>query len=154
MTNSHSNTSSIPPMGICCDHAGYPLKEEVKKMLTARDIDFQDFGTYSEERADYPDFAHQMGKAIDNGTILRGIAICGSGNGISMTLNKYPSVRAALCWLPELGALARAHNDANVLSLPGRYISASEAEAILDAFLTTPFEGGRHTARVAKIPIK
>lgn len=139
--------------GLCCDHAGYLLKEQVKKLLTEKGYECIDFGTYSEERADYPDFAHLLGKAIDAQELPMGIAICGSGNGISMALNKHRGVRAALCWEEELAALARAHNDANVLSLPARFISFEEAEKIVNAFLSTDFEGGRHEARIAKIPL-
>lgn len=137
--------------GICCDHAGYDLKEVVKQMLQKRGIECEDFGTYSSERADYPDYAHRLGEAISRGNVQRGIAICGSGNGISMTMNKYPMVRAALCWTPEIASLARAHNDANVLSMPARFISIDEAEEILNQFLSVPFEGGRHEQRVKKI---
>ncbi len=149
MTNQEKNS-----YGICSDHAGFELKEEIKKMLNQRNIACTDFGTYSNERADYPDFAHLLGQAIEEHKVQYGIAICGSGNGISMTLNKYPQVRAALCWNKELAQLARAHNDANVLSLPARFITVQEAEEILDAYLSSDFEGGRHTARVAKIPVK
>lgn len=137
--------------GICCDHAGYDLKEEVKQMLAQRGIECEDFGAFSIERVDYPDYAHLLGEALTTGKVQRGIAICGSGNGISMTMNKYPKVRAALCWSPEIASLARAHNDANVLSMPARFISTEEAEEILDQFLGTDFEGGRHIQRIEKI---
>ena len=140
-------------IGLAADHAGYELKEEVKAQLIARGLQVEDYGCHSAERCDYPDHAHPMGRAIQEGTIARGISICGSGNGISMVLNKYPRVRAALCWCVELAKLAREHNDANVLSLPARFISREEAEAIVSAFLDTAFEGGRHAARVEKIPI-
>ena len=139
--------------GLCSDHAGFALKEEGKKILTDQGIEYQDFGTYSEERADYPDFAHKLGEAIDSGELEWGIAICGSGNGISMALNKHPHVRAALSWNEEIAALGRAHNNANVLSLPARFVSLDEAKKIIMAFLSTDFEGGRHEARVAKIPL-
>ena len=125
----------------------------MKAQLIARGLQVEDYGCHSAERCDYPDHAHPMGLAIQEGTIARGISICGSGNGISMVLNKYPRVRAALCWSVELAKLAREHNDANVLSLPARFISREEAEAIVSAFLDTDFEGGRHAARVEKIPI-
>lgn len=138
-------------IGLCCDHAGYTLKEFVKQYLEQRGFRCEDFGTYSEERADYPDFAHKLGKAIDTASLVRGIAICGSGNGISMTLNKHAKVRAALSWSVEIARLGRAHNDANVLSLPARFVSQEEALSIVEAFLETPFEGGRHTQRVEKI---
>ena len=125
----------------------------MKAQLIARGLQVEDYGCHSAERCDYPDYAHPMGRAIQEGMIARGISICGSGNGISMVLNKYPRVRAALCWSVELAKLAREHNDANVLSLPARFISREEAEAIVSAFLDTAFEGGRHAARVEKIPI-
>ena len=131
-------------IGLAADHAGYELKEEVKAQLIARGLQVEDYGCYSAERCDYPDHAHPMGRAIQEGTIAR---------GISMVLNKYPRVRAALCWSVELAKLAREHNDANVLSLPARFISREEAQAIVSAFLDTAFEGGRHAARVEKIPI-
>ena len=140
-------------IGLCSDHAGYDLKEHLKQLLEARGYVVRDFGCHSAERCDYPDFAHPMGRALQAGELQRGISVCGSGNGISMVMNKYPKVRAALCWQEELAKLAREHNDANVLSLPARFISESEAEKILDAFLSTSFEGGRHVSRVEKIPI-
>ena len=140
-------------IGLCSDHAGYDLKEHLKQLLEARGYSVRDFGCHSAERCDYPDFAHPMGRALQAGELQRGISVCGSGNGISMVMNKYPKVRAALCWQEELAKLAREHNDANVLSLPARFISEGEAEKILDAFLTTGFEGGRHVSRVEKIPI-
>lgn len=145
--------SAITRIGICCDHAGYEMKELVLEHLAARGIAVQDYGAYSDGRVDYPDYAHALGSAIDRGEETYGIALCGSGNGISMALNKHASVRAALCWSPELSALARQHNDANVLSLPARFLSAAEMKAIVDAFLAAEFEGGRHTARVEKIPL-
>lgn len=123
-------------------------------MLEDQGVECIDFGCYSEERADYPDFAHRLGETIDEGELEWGIAICGSGNGISMALNKHPRVRAALSWTAELARLGRAHNDANVLSLPARFISVAEAQEIVMAFLGTDFEGGRHEARVAKIPLQ
>lgn len=145
--------SSMNKIGLAADHAGYKLKEEVKAQLIARGLQVEDYGCYTDERCDYPDFAHPMGHALQEGMIERGISICGSGNGIAMVLNKYPCIRAALCWSVELARLAREHNDANVLSLPARFISEEEAEAIVSAFLDTSFEGGRHVARVEKIPI-
>ena len=137
--------------GLCCDHAGFELKEQVKDWLLDLGFKVTDFGTFSAERCDYPDFAHQLGRAIEHGSVNRGVAICGSGNGISMVVNKYPHARAALCWTPELAQLGRAHNDANVLSMPARFISTETAREILLAFLEGEFEGGRHTARVEKI---
>lgn len=129
------------------------MKQFIKHLLESRGIDLVDYGTYSDERCDYPDFAHAMARGIASGEVQRGIAVCGSGNGISMALNKHPEVRAALSWTPEIAALARQHNDANVLSIPGRFVSEAEATAIVDAFFSAEFEGGRHAARVAKIPL-
>ena len=139
-------------IGLASDHAGYALKEHVKEYLSAHHIEYIDYGTHSEASCDYPDYGHALGQAIDNGDVTTGIAICGSGEGISMTLNKHQHVRAALCWQTEIAHLARQHNDANVLVMPGRFLTLAEADAIMDEFLTTPFEGGRHIRRIEKIP--
>lgn len=136
---------------IASDHAGYELKLKVIDHLRQRGIDVRDFGTDSTDSCDYPDFAHLVGSAVNRGDYPRGIVICGSGNGVQMTVNKYPGVRCALCWTPEIAHLARQHNDANIVSIPARFVSADTALAILDQFLDTPFEGGRHTRRVEKI---
>ena len=133
------------------DHAGYNLKLDVIKWLIAKDIEFNDFGTFSDDRADYPDFAHTVAKNVNDHKFDAGILICGSGNGVCMTANKYVHVRAALCWNVELTRLARLHNDANILCLPGRFIKTEEALKCVETFLTTNFEGGRHTIRVKKI---
>lgn len=138
---------------ISCDHAGFELKEKVKEALIAKGAMVVDMGTATADRVDYPDMIHPLAKAIDEGSEKMGIIICGSGNGVAMTANKYPNVRAALCWNKEIAALARQHNDANVLSLPARFISEEEAIACVDAFLTEKFEGGRHKERVDKIAI-
>lgn len=137
--------------GIAADHAGYELKEHLKKYLEKKGYQAVDFGTDSTESMDYPDVAHPLAEALEAGDFNFGIAICGSGNGISMTLNKHQKTRAALCWNPELAALARQHNNANILSLPARFISETEAEAIVDSYLSAEFEGGRHERRVNKI---
>ena len=142
------------PVGLCSDHAGYELKEIIKGYLESRDITFKDFGTYSTESCDYPDFAHPCAKSVENGEVYPGIAICGTGNGIGMTLNKHQGIRAALCWQPELARLARAHNDANVLVMPARFIAPEVALECVDVFLATEFEGGRHQRRLDKMPIK
>ncbi len=141
-------------IGLCSDHAGYELKDFAKKWLEAKGLQCTDFGTYSTDSCDYPDFAHRLGQAITDGTCRMGVAVCGTGNGISMTLNKHAEVRAALCWITEIAALARQHNDPNVLVMPGRFITAGEAEKILKTFMDTPFEGGRHERRIEKIPIR
>lgn len=140
-------------VGLACDHAGYEMKEFVKSMLVTLGYECKDFGTYSTESVDYPDFAHPLALAVEGGDCYPGIAICGSGNGINMTLNKHQGIRSALCWTDELASLARAHNDANVLVMPGRFIPMEMAEKIVNAFLSTPFEGGRHNRRVEKIPV-
>ena len=142
------------PVGLCCDHAGYEMKCLIEGYLEANGITFIDFGTNSADSCDYPDFAHPCAEAVERGEVYPAIALCGSGNGIGMTLNKHQGVRAALCWDVELARLARAHNDANVLVLPARFISAELATKIVDTFLDTPFEGGRHQARVNKIPVQ
>lgn len=141
-------------IGLASDHAGYALKQFVKEYLTTKGQEYEDFGCYDEQSCDYPDFAHKLGEAIDDGVLLQGIAICGSGEGISMTLNKHPKVRAALVWTVEIASLSRQHNDANVLVMPGRFIDNDMARQIMDAFFTTDFEGGRHIKRVEKIAIK
>lgn len=141
-------------IGICSDHAGFLLKQYVKQWLEAKGIEYQEFGTYSTESVDYPDFAHPMAKAIEAGEVSQGIAICGSGNGIGMTLNKHQGIRAALCWCKDIAELARQHNDANVLVMPGRFVTNNEADKILTKFFNTPFEAGRHARRVEKIPVK
>jgi ribose 5-phosphate isomerase B len=133
------------------DHAGYELKELLKKYLTDKGFEVKDFGTGSDKSVDYPDFAHPVAKVVNDNEIETGILICGSGNGVSIVANKYPRVRAALCWRPELAELARLHNNANILSLPARFISFEEAIKIVDLFLSTPFEGGRHQKRIDKI---
>lgn len=144
------NKNSI---GIASDHAGYEMKEFLVGWLSSQGYDVHDFGCDSPERCDYPDYAHPLGYAIEKGELPRGITLCGSGNGISIAINKHRGIRAALCWSPEIGRLARLHNDANVCSLPARFIDNDAAVRILEEFLNTGFEGGRHQARVDKIPI-
>lgn len=140
-------------IGIACDHAGYEMKEFLVGYLGALGFEVLDFGTHSPESVDYPDYAHQLGGAIDCGELVRGIGLCGSGEGMAMTLNKHQGVRAGLAWQPEIAGLIRLHNNANVLVLPARFISNDEAVRILDTFLSTEFEGGRHENRVKKIPV-
>lgn len=141
-------------IGICSDHAGFGLKQQVIAHLQSKGIEVKDFGTYSAESCDYPDFAHPCAEALEHGELTSAIAMCGSGNGIAMTLNKHQGVRAAICWDHELAELARQHNDANCLVLPARFIAPELALQLVDAFLATPFEGGRHERRVAKIPCR
>ncbi len=140
-------------LGLACDHAGFALMEFVRGYLSGKGIPVKDYGTFSEERCDYPDFGHALARAIENGEVKRGIAICGSGLGISMALNKHQTIRAALCWSPEIAHLSREHNDANVLVLPGRFMTGETAAAAIEEFLSTAFAGGRHEQRVAKIPV-
>lgn len=135
------------------DHAGFPLKEELKKYVESKGFAVRDFGTSSEESCDYPDYAHPAAAAVEKGECDFGIAMCGSGNGISMTLNKHQGIRAALCWEPELASLARQHNNANILVLPARFISQEKAKTIVDAYLNAEFEGGRHQRRIDKIAL-
>ncbi len=141
-------------VAMCSDHAGYELKSIIQGYLESQDIEYTDFGTNSTDSCDYPDFAHPCAEAIEKGECYPGIAMCGSGNGIQMTLNKHQGIRAALCWTVELAKLARQHNDANVLVLPARFIEPVLALEIVDAFLNTDFEGGRHINRVNKIAVK
>ncbi len=144
----------IKTIGLACDHAGFQLMQFVKQYLDEKGIPYKDYGTYSTESCDYPDFAHALAEGIEKGDVYPGIGICGSGEGISMTLNKHQSIRAALCWIPEIAHITRQHNDANVLVMPGRYIDETTAKGILDEFLSAPYEGGRHQRRIDKIPVK
>ena len=141
-------------IGLASDHAGFELKQYVKKWLEAKGWEYKDFGTYSTESCDYPDYAHPLALAVEKGECYPGIAICGSGEGISITLNKHQGIRAALCWIPEIAHLARQHNDANVLVMPGRFIDEATADKIMTEFFTTDFEGGRHQARIDKMPVR
>lgn len=140
------------PIGLASDHAGYDLKQFVKTYLDEKGMPYKDYGTYSTESCDYPDFAHALAKGMEQGEVTQGIAICGSGEGISMSLNKHQHIRAALVWTPEIAHMTRLHNDANVLVMPGRYIDTHTARAIMDEFFHTAFEGGRHIRRIEKIP--
>ncbi len=144
---------NFSPVALCSDHAGYELKSIIEGYLASNGIAVKDFGTNSADSCDYPDFAHPAAAAVESGECPIGIAMCGTGNGISMTLNKHQGIRAALCWAPELAKLAREHNNANVLVLPARFIDPVVALNIVDTFLSTPFEGGRHERRIAKIPV-
>lgn len=155
------NSQLMPPsilnkmtnIGLCCDHAGFETKEFIRQLLDEKGVSYIDFGTYSGESCDYSDFAHPLAYAVEAGEVYPGIAVCGSGNGINMTLNKHQGIRAALCWKAEIACLARRHNDANILVLPGRFISKEETTKAVETFLETPFEGGRHKDRIDKIPL-
>jgi ribose 5-phosphate isomerase B len=140
-------------IAIGSDHAGFSLKEEVKSRLTEKGYTVTDFGTHSVDSVDYPDFAHPVAEAVEKNKAEKGILICGSGNGVCITANKHAGVRAALCWNEELAALARQHNDANVLCIPSRFITSETAFAMVNTFISTSFEGGRHQKRVEKISL-
>ncbi|MCE3277820.1 MAG: ribose 5-phosphate isomerase [Bacteroidetes bacterium] len=138
-------------IAIGCDHAAFLLKEKLKPYLISKGYEIKDFGCYSEERADYPDFAHSVSIGVESKEFDLGLLMCGSGNGINMAANKHKGIRSALCWKPEIAELARQHNDANILTLPARYMDEDEAKKCIDVFFNTPFEGGRHLDRVKKI---
>ena len=148
-----ANTEKNQTIGLISDHAGFQLKQYVKRYLESSGNVFEDLGCFNEESCDYPDFAHKLGNAIDSAQLTVGIAICGTGQGMAISLNKHPHVRAALCWSPDIAHMARLHNNANVLVMPGRYITEDEAKNIMDKFFSTEFEGGRHERRVEKIPL-
>jgi ribose 5-phosphate isomerase B len=133
------------------DHAGYTYKKEIIADLQSKGYEVKDFGPFSEASVDYPDFVHPLAKAVENKEFDFGILICGSGNGVAITANKYKDIRAALCWTNDLAALARQHNDANILCLPARFIGIDDAKTFVHTFIETPFEGGRHQNRVEKI---
>jgi ribose 5-phosphate isomerase B len=140
-------------IALASDHAGWRRKQTVMEHLKKLGIDYKDYGAFSDESTDYADWAHPMAGAVEKGEYTFGITLCGSGNGINMTANKHQKIRSALCWMPEIATLARQHNDANVLSLPARFITDEQAIEIVDAFLNADFEGGRHIARINKIPL-
>lgn len=138
-------------IAIGSDHAGFALKAKIKQLLTDKNIEVEDFGAFSTDSVDYPDFAHPTSEAVENGDADLGILLCGSGNGIAMTANKHQNIRAAICWNTELAELARQHNNANVLVLPARFIPEALGLEIVESFLKAEFEGGRHERRVNKI---
>lgn len=141
-------------VGMASDHAGFELKAALKEYLSAKGYEVLDYGTDSGESVDYPDFAHPLANSVEQGSVSFGIAICGTGNGICMTANKHQGVRGALCWMPEIAALAKQHNNANVLAMPARFISVEQAKEILDVYMNASFEGGRHQRRIDKIAVK
>lgn len=144
---------SMKIIALCSDHAGYEIKQFIKLWIEKKGWSYEDFGSFDQKSMDYADVAHPMADAIERGEYEVGISICGSGNGISMTLNKHQKIRAALCWNEEIARLAKTHNNANVLSIPGRFITINETEKMLEAFFSSEFEGGRHQKRIDKIPI-
>ncbi|MGE5428397.1 MAG: RpiB/LacA/LacB family sugar-phosphate isomerase [Methylococcaceae bacterium] len=139
-------------IGVACDHAGFERKQAVLNYLQNQGIEYKDFGAYSAESSDYADFAHPLARAVSNAEFDLGVTLCGSGNGINMTANKHQGIRSAICWMPEIAALARQHNDANICALPARYITDVQAVEIVRTFLSSEFEGGRHQRRIDKIP--
>lgn len=141
-------------IALASDHAGFKKKQVIIRFLEENGIPYKDFGCYSDDSCDYPDYAHAIAESIDSGEYEIGITSCGSGQGISITANKHQNVRSGLCWNTEIGTLAKEHNNANICALPARFISDEEAIAIVKAFLTAEFQGGRHAERIAKIPLK
>ena len=150
----NNNSVEKKKIAIGSDHAGYYLKEKLLTYLIKEKHEIKDFGCFSEESVDYADYGHPLANSVASGEYELGISICGTGNGINMTVNKHQGIRSALCWNEEISRLARAHNDANFCALPGRFISESEAYLIVKTFLNTPFEGGRHKIRIDKISLK
>lgn len=144
----------ITKVGVASDHAGFELKELIKKYLHQKGIAYQDYGTTSTASCDYPEYAHALANAVEKGDVSQGIGICGTGEGMAITLNKHQGIRASLVWAPEIAHMTRLHNDANILVLPGRYIQQDVAKQIIDEFFATDFEGGRHLRRIEKIPVK
>jgi ribose 5-phosphate isomerase B len=138
-------------ISIGSDHAGFELKNKLKDYMEEKGYEVDDVGAFSSDRSDYPDYAHAVAEAVSNKAVDMGVLICGSGVGMDITANKHHNVRAALCWNNTIAGLARQHNDANIISLPARFMNEEEAEKCVDSFLTTPFEGGRHSERVRKI---
>ena len=145
---------NISKVGLASDHAGYQLKQFVKKYLDEKGLAYEDFGSYDDASSDYPDYAHPLANSIEKGECQIGIALCGSGEGMSITLNKHQAIRASLCWLPEIADLTRRHNKANVLVIPARFIDEKTTKEMLDKFFAADFEGGRHQRRIEKIPTK
>jgi len=141
-------------LALASDHAGFARKQAIIKFFEENGIDYKDLGCYSDESVDYPIYAHKIAEAIEKGEFEMGITFCGSGQGISIAANKHQGIRSGVCWNPEIAALSRQHNDANICAIPGRFVSDEEAVAIVKAFLDADFEGGRHARRVAQIPIE
>jgi len=147
----HSPFDLTKPVAIGCDHAGFEYKEDLISFLEGKGIAFKDFGTYSTDSADYADFAHPVSTAVEKEEASFGILLCGSANGVAITANKHQGIRAAICWGEELAQLARAHNNANVICIPARFVREGDAEKMVNTFMITDFEGGRHERRVQKI---
>jgi ribose 5-phosphate isomerase B len=147
----HSPFDLQKPIAIGSDHAGFDYKEDLISFLEGKGLAFTDFGTHGKDSVDYPDYAHPVATAVQEGKAAFGILICGSANGVAITANKHQGVRAAICWGEELSQLAREHNDANVICIPARFVREGDAEKMVGIFMTTDFEGGRHLRRVEKI---
>ncbi len=139
------------PIAIGCDHAGFDCKEDLISILESKGLTYKDFGTFSTDSVDYPDFAHPVAHAVEKHEASFGILLCGSANGVAISANKHQGIRAAICWGEELAELARKHNDANIICIPARFVRDGDAEKMLDVFMNTSFEGGRHQTRVDKI---
>jgi ribose 5-phosphate isomerase B len=139
------------PIALGADHAGVAYKQEVIEWLEKKGYQVKDFGTYTSDSVDYPDFAHPTASSVETGEAAFGILFCGSANGVAITANKHAAIRAGLCWLPEIAELTRLHNDANIICIPARFVSVESAIEMIDVFMTTAFEGGRHQGRVDKI---
>lgn len=148
-----TNKMKTNKIAVACDHAGYETKVKIIEHLKEKGYEITDFGTYSAESSDYADYAHPLASAVENREFELGVTLCGSGNGINMTVNKHRGIRAALCWNAEISELARRHNDANICAVPARFVSIEDAIEIIDIFLNTGFDGGRHLRRIKKIPL-
>ncbi len=142
------------PVAIGCDHAGFEYKEAIVSFLDGKDVTWKDFGTYSKSSVDYPDFAHPVANAVEKAEASFGILICGSGNGVAISANKHQGIRAAICWEEQLAELARKHNNANIICIPARFVTESAVEKMIEIFMHTDFEGGRHQVRVDKIALE
>jgi ribose 5-phosphate isomerase B len=147
----HSPFDMSKPVAIGCDHAGFDYKEDLISFLEGKGIKFHDFGAYSTDSVDYPDFAHPVASSVEKGESAFGILLCGSANGVAITANKHQGIRAAICWGEELAQLARLHNNANIICIPARFVREGDAEKMVNTFIETEFEGGRHQNRVSKI---
>jgi ribose 5-phosphate isomerase B len=139
------------PIAIGCDHAGFEYKIEIVKFLNSKGWQVKDFGTYAPDSVDYPDYAHPVSEAVEKQEVAFGILLCGSANGVAITANKHPAVRAGLCWISDVAKLVRLHNNANIICIPARFVSVFQAKELVDIFINTEFEGGRHANRVDKI---
>lgn len=147
----HSPFDLSKPIAIGSDHAGFDYKEDLISFLEGKGMPFKDYGTHSKDSVDYPDFAHPVANAVENDEAAFGILLCGSANGVAITANKHKGIRAAICWGEEIAKLSREHNNANIICIPARFVREGDAEKMVDIFMSTEFEGGRHARRVEKI---